>query len=298
MNPFSELFELHGLTKRARRQWLREHHNQQRSLERVAFQGFYSDFGNVPGIGTTVETYEAAPTWARHPFLLWAPGMISSAMVDPTNTPTTTCRPGLVLGQITSTGEWTNYSVTATDGSQVAKGVLGVGLPMLNPFTSTTQSKQWGIIIGGPLQAAKLIGLDLQARADMALRFIFDDNYLGNALFPVQKWVTKTADYTLVAADNLTNFDNFGATGAVNFTLPTLANGYSFNFRVRADQNLTVTSAAGNDMEALNDLTASSVAFSTGGSRIGGEFQVFSNPGATKWLVRTLSAGASTVTVA
>lgn len=296
MNLFQEIWKLSGLTKRQRQQWLREHHGDKR-LSRAVFNGFFSGFGNVPGSGSAVETYEAAPTWARHNFLLWAPGMISSAMVDPTNTPTTTCRPGLLLGKITASGLWTNYSPTATDGSQVAQGVLGVGLPMLDPFTSSTQAKTWGIIVGGPLQAANLIGLDAQARADMAYRFIFDDNLLGNGAFPVQKFVTKTADYTVLAADNGTFFDTFGATGAVNFTLPTLANGLSYNFRNRADQNLTVTSAAGNDMEAFNDLLASSVAFSTGGAKVGGEFQVFSNPAATRWIVRTMSAGANTVTV-
>ncbi len=201
------------------------------------------------------------------------------------------------MGLRTATGEWTNYSPTATDGSQVAQGVLAVGLPMLNPFDSSAQTKVWGIIIGGPVQASQLIGLDGQARADMASRFVFDDNYIGNTLFPVQKFVTKVADYTVTAADNLTFFDTFGAIGAVVFTLPTLANGLAYNFRSRADQNLTVTSAAGNDIEAMNDLAASSVAFSTGGQLIGAEMQVFSNPAATKWLVRNLSAGANTISV-
>lgn len=278
--------------------WEREaKHLYQHLQQQQQKQGFYSGFGNVPGIGSTVETYESAPTWARHPMLLWAPGMFYSGALDPTNTPTTTLRPGLVLGIITATGNWTNYSPTATDGSQVAQGILGVGLPMLDPFTSSVQAKQWGVIVGGPLQAAKLIGLDAQARADMSPRFIFDDNYIGNQWFPVQKFVTKTADYTVLASDNLTFFDNFGASGTVNFTLPTLANGLSYNFRCRADQTLTVTSAAGNDMEAFNDLLASSVSFGSGGAKVGGEFQVFSNPAATRWIVRTLSAGANTVTV-
>lgn len=289
---------LDQLTKRQRRRFVRDKFNLElRDLLHRRYQGFYSGFGNVPGIGSTVETYEAAPTWARHSFLLWAPGQISSAMVDPTNTPTTTCRPGLVLGIITATGLWTNYSPTATDGSQVAQGVLGVGLPMLDPFTDTTQTKVWGIIVGGPVQASKLIGLDAQARADMSPRFIFDDNYIGNTAFPVQKFVSKTADYTVTASDNLTFFDNSGASGAVNFTLPTLANGLCYNFRVRANQTVTVTSAAGNDMEVFNDATASSVAFSTGGQKIGGEVQVFSTPDSLKWLVRNLSAGTNTITV-
>lgn len=267
-----------------------------RDLLSRRFSGFFSGFGNVPGIGSTVETYESAPTWARHSFLLWAPAQISSAALDPTNTPTTTLRPGLVMGVITATGLWTNYSPTATDGSQVAMGILGVGMPMLDPFTSTTQVKVWGMIVGGPVQAAKLIGLDAQARSDMSPRFIFDDNYLGNGFFPIQKFVTKTADYTVLVTDNGTCFDNIGAVGAVNFTLPAIANGLAYNFRVCADQSVTVTSAEGDNIEAFNDALADSVAFSTGGAKVGGEFQVFSTPG-SKWRVRTMSAGANTVTV-
>ncbi len=268
-----------------------------RDLLSRRYSGFFSGFGNVPGIGSTVETYESAPTWARHSFLLWAPAQIYSGTLDPTNTPTTTIRPGLVMGIITATGLWTNYSPTATDGSQVAQGVLGVGLPMIDPFTNTAQTKVWGMIVGGPVQSAKLIGLDAQARADMSPRFIFDDNYLGNTAFPVQKFVTKTADYTVLTTDNLTAFDNRGAIGAVNFTLPAIANGLSYNFRVVADQSVTATSTEGDNIEAFNDAAADSVAFSTGGAKVGGEFQIYSTPYLT-WRVRTLSAGANTVTVA
>lgn len=285
-------------SRRQRRAYYRERFGLDlRDVLSRRYSGFMSGFGNTFGIGSTVETYEAAPSWARHDKLLWAPAMISSAAVDSTNTPTTTLRPGLVMGIITASGLWTNYSPTATDGSQVAQGILGVGMPMLDPFTDTVQTKLWGMIVGGPVQASQLLGLDLQARADMSPRFIFDDNFIGNVAFPVQKFVTKTADYTVTAADNLTFFDNFGASGAVIFTLPTLANGLSYNFRGRANQNLSVVSAAGNDIEAMNDLTASTLAFSTGGELIGAEVQVFSNPAATKWIARNLSAGANTLTV-
>lgn len=288
---------LDQMTKRQRRLWFRDRFSMElRDLLNRRFSGFFSGFGNVPGIGSTVETYEAAPTWARHSFLLWAPAQISSAALDPTNTPTTTLRPGLVMGVITATGLWTNYSPTATDGSQVAMGILGVGMPMLDPFTNTTQTKVWGMIVGGPIQAKWLIGLDNQARADLASRFIFDDNYLGNALFPVQKFVTKIADYAVLTTDNLTTFDNTGAVGAVNFTLPAIVNGLSYSFRVVADQSVTVTSTEGDNMEAFNDALADSVAFSTGGAKVGGEFRVYSTPG-LKWRVQTLSAGANTVTV-
>jgi hypothetical protein len=279
---------------------LRERGFDRKALRR-AYSGFFSGFGNVPGIGTTVETYESAPTWARHPMLLWAPGQISSGLLDPTNTPTTTVRPGLVLGIISATGSWTNYSPTATDGSQVAMGVLGVGLPMLDPFTNTTQAKVWGVIVGGPVQAAKLIGLDLQARADMTPYFRFDDFATvpsGGFRFPWSNFASKAAAYQILASDNFTIFDNTGAVGSVVLTLPPIANGYCFGVRVQADQTLILASSEGANMIALNNAVANSVAFSTGSQKIGGAFMVYSNPAGTKWIVINESAGSNTITVA
>lgn len=109
--------------------------------------------------------------------------------------------------------------------------------------------------------------------------------------------VIKTTDYTVVAADNGKLFTNEGAAGAVNFTLPTVAAGYRFWFKSVADQNLTVTGAAGTVI-ALNNAAATSVAFSTASQKIGGGFMVESNAAGTKWRVQTFSAGANTVTVA
>lgn len=299
MNLFNEIWKLHGLSKRARLQLLREYGYDARALRR-AYSGFFSGFGNVPGVGTTVETYEAAPTWARHPFLLWAPAQISSALVDPTNTPTTTVRPGLVMGIISATGLWTNYSATATDGSQVAQGVLGVGLPMLDPFTNTTQTKVWGMIVGGPVQAAKLIGLDLQARNDMTPYFRFDDFATvpsGGYRFPWSTFVTKTASYQVLASDNFTLFDNTGAAGAVTFTLPAIKNGYMFGFRGVANQNILVTSTEGGNIIAINNAAANTVAFQTGSQLIGSNMMVYSDTSGTHWIVENNSAGVAAITV-
>jgi hypothetical protein len=254
-------------------------------------------FGNAPGLGAAVETFEQAWSWGPFGSLIWTPGYIYSGALDSGNTPTTNLRPGLVMGIITATNAWTNYSPTATDGSQIAQGVLPIGLTMNDFLTGAGQAKAFGIVVGGRVQASKLINLDLQARSTLSPRFVFDDNFVGNYRFPGTRFATKTADYTVVAADNFTLFDNTGAVGAVNFTLPALANGYLFGFRVAADQSVTVTSAAGNDIIAFNDNAASSVAFSTGGAKVGGMFHIYSNPAGTAWIMETASAGANTVTV-
>lgn len=94
----------------------------------------------------------------------------------------------------------------------------------------------------------------------------------------------KTANYTVVAADNGTLFTNTGAGGAVVFTLPALAANLSFMFCVTADQSVTVTSAAGDDMIVHNDLAADSVAFSTASRKLGASLRVRSNAAGDKWL--------------
>lgn len=257
-----------------------------------------SSFGNVPGASTVSESYETAITWASDYQLTWFnPGYISSSISDPTNSPTWRLRRGLVLGRITSSGQWTNYAATNTDGSEVAQGILAYDLRMQDVMSGSNVNKLVGILIKGNLQAGNLVGLDLMARAQLGEKFTFDDN-LASRFFPWNRFQSKTADYTVVAADNFTLFDNVGAAGAVTFTLPALANGYFFGFRVQADQTVTVASVAGDDMVVFNDASADSVAFSTGGQKIGGMVVVYSNPGATKWIVENRSAGANTITVA
>lgn len=256
-----------------------------------------SMFGHVPGMGTVIETFEQAYMWGPWP-RYWKGAYIGSTASDPTNSPTYELRMGLVMGIIASTGAWVNYSPTATDGSEVAQGVLPIALRMQDVLTGSNTAKYYAVMVSGGLQASKLIGLDGQARAQLSQNFIFDDDLVGRHTFPWIRFQTKTADYTVVSTDNLSLFLTTGASDAVAFTLPTLANGLMFGFKNTVNQNMTVASAAGDDMIVFNDLTADSVAFSTSGEKIGGGVIVFSNPGATAWIVCNYSAGANTITVA
>lgn len=255
-------------------------------------------YGMAPGLTTSRETYEAEFRWGSQFQGVFANALIDGNTVDSGNTPTYEIRPGLLLGQVISTGKWKNYSPTATDGSEVAAGVLIEALRMKD-FQDNAVDKFYAILVGGPVQASKLLNLDLQARAQMD-KFIFDDifNIMGNHWFPWKRFQSKTANYTVVANDNFTMFDNVGAGAGITLTLPTLASGYLFGFRVQADQSMTIASNEGSNMVALDNASASSVAFSTGSQQIGGNVWVYSNPGATKWIVENHSAGANTVTVA
>ena len=256
-----------------------------------------SMFGHLPGMGTVVETFEQAYCWGPYPRYFQG-AYIGAGAVDSGNVPTTVLRMGLVMGKQISTGQWVNYSPTATDGSEVAAGVLVENLRMTDVLTGSTQARFYAIMVSGGVQASKLLGLDLMARSQMSKTFLFDDNLPGNADFPWLRFQTKTANYTIVASDNFTHFDNTGATGEVDFTLPAIANGYFFGFTGMVAQTLKVISAEGTNIVALNNASASSVSLATGGQQIGASLRVYSNPAGTKWIVENVSAGAATVTVA
>ena len=295
--------QVENLSKRSRRAFYRDFNDlKSRDLMERRWSQFFAGFGNAPGIGAVLENFESAFTWGPSGLLRYVSGYIASTAIDSGNTPTTTLRPGLVMGITASTGAWTNYSPTATDGSQVAAGVLPIGLPMLDPLSGLAQNKAFGILCAGGLQASKCIGLDLFARANLVENFLFDDFQQGvpfvNTRFPWSNFVTKTANYQVLSTDNLTLFDNTGATGAVTFTLPAIANGYFFAFRAVANQNLLITSTEGSNIVGFNNATASTISFQTGSAIIGGQLIFYTNPAKTQWIVESASAGANTVTTA
>jgi hypothetical protein len=256
---------------------------------------------NVPGLTDAVETFSQVFTWGREELIIRAGANISGAARDSGNTPTTELRPGLLLGRISASPQLLKqYDPAATDGSQVVAGVLMTGIRATNLDGTNANSFCW-MMVGGPIKASGLIGLDAVARAQMRGRFLFDDDVIGQYqnYAPYLREEAKTANYTVVAADAGTLFTTTGASGAVTFTLPALAAGAGpFGFLNTVDQNMIVASAAGDDIVALHDASADSVAFSTSSQKIGGHVMVWANAAGTKWYVMNRSAGANTITVA
>ena len=247
----------------------------------------------MPGLTTSRETYENEFRWGSQYQGVFANGLIDGNTIDSGNTPTFQLRPGLLLGQVLSTGKYKGYSPTATDGSEVASAVLIEGLRMLD-FSGTAVDRFYAVLVGGPVQAAKLLNLDLNARQQMASRFIFDDigGTPGNHWFPYKRQITKTANYSVVAADNFTIFDNTGAGAQVVLTLPAIANGYFFALYAYAAQTFRFTSNEGSNVVGGGSLTNSSASVAA----IGGCIYVYTNPGATKWIVE--DHGTQTITFA
>lgn len=248
-------------------------------------------YGIVPGMTTSRETYENEFRWGSQYQGIFANALIDGNTIDSGNSPTYELRPGLLLGQVTSSGKWTDYDKSASDGSEVAAGVLIEGLRMQD-FQGNAVDRFYAIVVGGPVQASKLLNFDGQARQQMD-KFIFDDigQMMGGHWFPWKRFVTKTADYAIVAADNYTMFDNTGASGTVVLTLPAIANGFFFGLRASAAQVFRFTSGEGSNVIGTS-LTNSSVSVTA----IGGVIYIYSNPAANKWIVE--QHGTQTITVA
>lgn len=257
------------------------------------------NLGGGPGYQTKVgPSTENAVCWGHENLRIFdASPLIVSTAIDSGASPTTMLRSGLVMAKVDASAKWSNYDPTATDGRQVARGILLQSMSMLNANTGVAEDKTYGeILIGGLLQAANLINLDSLARIQLARQFMFDDDPTGRAwggAFP--KEVTKITNYVVLPADNLTEFVLTTALG--NFTLPAIGKGYRFKFRSEVNAAMGIVSAEGNNIVGLNDVAASSATFQTAGQMLGAACVVYSNAAGDKWIFENRSAGTAAVTL-
>lgn len=257
----------------------------------------------TPGFTAVSETYEAAVMWQTHFMelpLLDPTGLIDSTAVDSGNTVTTVLRPGLVMAHISGTG-WVDYDADATDGSQKASGILLREVNMYDPRAGSAADRYVGgaIAISGRAIAANLLNLDQQARNQLMRQgFVFDDKPYQIPMSDFSHVVPKAADYTVTAADHGTLF--VATTGAVNFTLPTIAAGLAYEFLNSVDANMTITTPTADNMVGMNGLAFDTCTFSTAGEKIGARVRVESIyiGGTLQWVVSNISAGANTATFA
>ncbi|HQN43930.1 MAG TPA: hypothetical protein PLA25_07330 [Anaerolineaceae bacterium] len=109
--------------------------------------------------------------------------------------------------------------------------------------------------------------------------------------------VSKAASYTVKVIDSGTVFDTTGATGAVTFTLPPVANaGCFFVFVNTVNQNMAVVSDPVDKMVYDNDAAADSLTASTSGHKIGAALLVVSD--GTNWLAFAAGNGSAVFTAA
>ena len=121
-----------------------------------------------------------------------------------------------------------------------------------------------------------------------------DDHIIDDIVFRMNI-LNKTADYAVLASESGTWFTNVGATGGVNYTLPTKADGLVYWFFNCVDFELMVTSDVADTMATFNDLTADTIAYTQASEHVGGGFMLVCD--GTSWLASPL-LGAHTQTIA
>lgn len=271
-----------------------------------SYDGAYA----LPGVRDEVTTYENQFWIGRVEQQLWFPTVISGAARDSgKGTYTQVLRPGLILGRITATNKLIEWTPTATDGSERVFGILDLSLNMQRLGNNQDRYMSQTLIRGYVDPARLLIpgqsslgisgnSLEFLLRAQLhQAGFLLSDNFYGNPT-PWRDIIAKTADYTVLEADNNVLFTNRGASGAVNFTLPATAKkGLRFGFYVAAGQDVTVTAGTADTMVAFNDAAADSIAYSTSSEKIGAMVEVIGD--GTGWLVvNHLGAETQTPTIA
>lgn len=253
--------------------------------------------GNAPGLQDAIEAQEAEILWnGRRGQDLVATKKVTvlSSTVDSGNTPQTTLRGGNLLAVVDSSGKISTYSPDATDGRQIAVGILEHAQDMLVNGVATDRFTQ--MLVHGLVREGELLNLDPRARQQLGQRFVFDreTSPQAGALMHPRGIYRKSSNYALTANDSGLLFL---ATAAVNFTLPSKQNGLAFRFVQTADANMVITGSS--DLIAKGNASATTVTFSTSSEKIGSHVLVeclYVGTGTLKWLITNL--GATTPTVA
>ena len=86
---------------------------------------------------------------------------------DSGSTPATTLRKGLVLGRVTATGKYKQYDDAASDGTEVAAGILDKEIDLLGDDGQAVDS-QATMLVHGLVAESGLYGIDAAGKGDLA----------------------------------------------------------------------------------------------------------------------------------
>lgn len=260
--------------------------------------GQYGSGYREPGVHERTEAQERSIFWDpgnRRDQSLAQIGTIDSTCTDPTNTADSiyNLREGLILGKITASGNYKQYSPTAVDGTQFPEVVLLAPVPMRD-INGTVRARQAPVAMGGYVIAAMLPNLDSRVRGYFFGRFYFDDDHFGNRN-PFPGCVDKATDYTLTAEDMRRGiiFTNRGCgANEVNFFLPApFPGGYTKIFGAENHGYSVVAQGAG---QLVGPGVAEGESISIeGGDVAGTSITVFANAQGDRWLceVNEFTAG-------
>jgi hypothetical protein len=257
----------------------------------------------VPGIGSERTVTESELLWgsdqARNA-ALWQSAIVSGAARDAGNTPTTVLRPGLLMGKVTSTGEYEEWDADTNDGTEVLGGVLDTEL-RAQDFDATNADRMFRLLMArAPLKSRKLLiqGSAFIGHADEYLArralyeagFVLDDDPFGVKAGRGDRvsQVTGTTDTLTPAENGTTLFYNNAA--SVTVTLPAIQPGLEYTLIRNGDEEFIVTSSEGDNIIGVNDLSVDSITFTTATEHIGAAVRVRSlYMGTTlKWFLEIL----------
>ena len=229
----------------------------------------YLDSNMPPGVTTLDYSLQWAGQFGRpEAYWPWGDKRISGAARDAGNTPTTVLRGGLLMGVITATSMWKEWSPTATDGSQWIRGVLMKAVDTQR--NGANQNRLVGSIAQfGDFKCAQLlipgettygiVGKDNEflVRDGVIGQFRLDD-FQANQIRTAIITADTTLDYTYHGA----TISNLGAVGSVALTLPTPRPGFRLNLRVDAGQTIVLGSSASNEFIPSSGTPATSITLS------------------------------------
>lgn len=247
----------------------------------------FDQVNGIPGIDSAMENVEKQVTWGKEQLQIRsALSPIDGAARDAGNSADTTIlRPGLLMARVTSTGKLVQWAPTATDGSEKLLGPLLMEQKMT--ANGSNKDRWFGyILVGGLLKAKSLLipgnasygingdNLELVVRQQLTEqgRFILDDEVYGASLGGWSRIVTVTqaaSPYTVTEADNGTLFNTIGATGAVEFILPSPRKGVRVGFHQSTDYDMTLTAAAAGQLIKSNNAAADNLVLSSTNEKIG-----------------------------
>jgi hypothetical protein len=231
---------------------------------------------SYPGITAAVESVENNFKWGRVIDEYISDAMISGAARDVGNTGTTSfLRPGLLMGKITATELWKEWSPTATDGSEVLRGINTIGIEVSPNGVDTNRFwcvMTWGTVATGGLivpgvTASGLSGTDLEYAAAHGLQdvgFRLDTPYASG--FGTHVAIAATSTLTFANAGK--TITDYGASGATELTIPDPVPGVTWRFINHTANVRTISPASTGLIIADNDATADDVALGGIGSTL------------------------------
>lgn len=240
----------------------------------------------MPGVRASTDSVETNLIWGgddNKASVITMGTQYESAIVDASASPTTAIRAGLIVGGLTPASQMTQWVSTASDGTQILRGVVPHGFSTLDE-NAVAEDQFLPMIIRAPLMASNLLiqGAAFVGHADeflarhnlQGMGCILDDDpqgYLAGASWR-QRIILGAAPITLTEADNYTSFRVHSAVS--NFVLPTVKAGLKFRFIQSEDNEIQISSAITTNFLHGGDVTQSGVTFTQAGEQIGAHIEV------------------------